>query len=298
MLNQPSYYEISDSEKTNLKNKFKNYLLNYGPITFKIALQLFDATRWSAVIHELRKEGMPIITVEFPNKKENYCCLFKDAPEDIKAKYPELEDASPQKVIKLLENGYFKHRGTNAEKKVDIKNTPICICPVCKNGKIMLGEVSGKANYYCSSYYSGTPCNFKIYGIYNNAPITQSDVKKLCDGKEITKEMSKNGKSWSQRLIYNFKLNKIEYKNLKLAKEYKCPKCGSSISDSTYSICCSNNCGFKLNKTIAGRILTEKDVDDLMTKGKTGYVSFISKNGKKFSAYLILNEDMTEVKFI
>lgn len=54
--------------------------------------------------------------------------------------------------------------------------------------------------------------------------------------------------------------------------EYRCPLCGGSISELPKFYGCDNfrkGCGYKIFKTHFGIVLTEKNLDDLLTKGVT-----------------------------
>jgi DNA topoisomerase-1 len=77
-----------------------------------------------------------------------------------------------------------------------------------------------------------------------------------------------------------------------------CPKCKQGIvkkpnGQNFYG--CSRyreGCNFSINDAIAKKILTPKQIGTLCTKGKTGVLNgFISKQGKRFDAHLILGEE-------
>ena len=77
-----------------------------------------------------------------------------------------------------------------------------------------------------------------------------------------------------------------------------CPKCKQGTvkkpnGQSFYG--CSRyreGCNFNLNETIAKKTLTPKQIEALCTKGRTDVLKgFISKQGKRFEAYLTLGEE-------
>jgi DNA topoisomerase-1 len=77
-----------------------------------------------------------------------------------------------------------------------------------------------------------------------------------------------------------------------------CPKCKQGIvkkpnRQNFYG--CSRyhaGCNFSINETIAKKALTPKQIETLCTKGKTALLKgFVSKQGKRFEAYLILGEE-------
>ena len=71
-----------------------------------------------------------------------------------------------------------------------------------------------------------------------------------------------------------------------------CPKCGASsvrIFDKIAK-CTDSECGFVLFREVAGKRLTDKQIEELITKGKTATIKgFKSKAGKSFDAALILD---------
>lgn len=80
-----------------------------------------------------------------------------------------------------------------------------------------------------------------------------------------------------------------------------CPSCKKGqITDKKTFVGCSeykNGCKFSINKTIAGKKLTDKNIKDLIEKGKTSKIKgFTSSKGTKFEAALKL--DGTEHKVI
>ncbi|RKM61021.1 DNA topoisomerase III [Butyrivibrio sp. CB08] len=77
----------------------------------------------------------------------------------------------------------------------------------------------------------------------------------------------------------------------------KCPACGGEMTTTSFGYGCSNyfndqvKCGFSVGE-IAGKRLSEEEVKQLITEGKTGVIEgFTSKNKKKFKAILVLTKD-------
>lgn len=78
--------------------------------------------------------------------------------------------------------------------------------------------------------------------------------------------------------------------------DLKCPLCGGTIRPTSFGYGCSNyksGCKFTINKTICDKKLTPKQVESLLTKGRTSEIKgFVSKKtGKTFSAKLVLGSD-------
>ena len=77
---------------------------------------------------------------------------------------------------------------------------------------------------------------------------------------------------------------------------YRCPKCGQqSVGIYTKVAKCRNEgCDFHVFREICGTLLTEDNIRDLITTGRTPVLNGLtSKTGKKFNARLVLNEEYT-----
>ena len=79
---------------------------------------------------------------------------------------------------------------------------------------------------------------------------------------------------------------------------YDCPKCGKPLRKFDWGYGCTgyqSGCKFALGK-FRNKKLTEKQIEDLLTKGKTGKMTLTSKEGKKYQGYLSFDENK-ELKF-
>ena len=77
---------------------------------------------------------------------------------------------------------------------------------------------------------------------------------------------------------------------------YRCPKCGSESVGIYAKVakCRNKDCNFHIFREVCGTLLTEDNIRDLLTTGRTPVLKGLtSKAGKKFNARLILNEDYT-----
>jgi len=74
-----------------------------------------------------------------------------------------------------------------------------------------------------------------------------------------------------------------------------CPICQSEIRKTTWGWGCSgyvSGCRFSVSNKIAGKHITDKQIEDLINKGKTEKINgFNSKTGKKFDARIMLDEN-------
>ncbi|WP_338148634.1 DNA topoisomerase 3 [Brevibacillus humidisoli] len=76
-----------------------------------------------------------------------------------------------------------------------------------------------------------------------------------------------------------------------------CPtRCGGKIVKSGKGYHCTNrDCAFLLKTFAFGRPLSEKEIRDLLEKGRTGLLRFKSRQGKSYKAKLELNRDTGEL---
>ena len=77
---------------------------------------------------------------------------------------------------------------------------------------------------------------------------------------------------------------------------YRCPKCGQqSVGIYTkVAKCRHEGCDFHIFREVCGTLLTEGNIRDLITTGRTPVLKGLtSKAGKKFNARLVLKDDYT-----
>ena len=80
----------------------------------------------------------------------------------------------------------------------------------------------------------------------------------------------------------------------------QCPKCKQGIMQFFGKVvrCSNKECGMPVFKQVAGKLLTDSDITDLLTKGKTRTLNgFTSKQGKSFSAAIAFDENFN-TKFV
>ena len=80
----------------------------------------------------------------------------------------------------------------------------------------------------------------------------------------------------------------------------QCPKCKHGTMQFFGKVvrCSNKECGMPVFKQVAGKLLTDADITDLLTKGKTRMLNgFTSKQGKPFSAAIAFDEDFN-TKFV
>ena len=80
----------------------------------------------------------------------------------------------------------------------------------------------------------------------------------------------------------------------------QCPKCKHGTMQFFGKVvrCSNKECGMPVLKQVAGKLLTDADITDLLTKGKTRTLNgFTSKQGKSFSAAIAFDENFN-TKFV
>lgn len=81
---------------------------------------------------------------------------------------------------------------------------------------------------------------------------------------------------------------------------FQCPKCQQGTMQFFGKVvrCSNKECGMPVFKQVAGKLLTDADITDLLTKGKTRTLNgFTSKQGKSFSAAIAFDENFN-TKFV
>ena len=187
-------------------------------------------------------------------------------------------------------------------------------CPLCG------GAIEVKSfGYGCANYDAGNDasCKFSI-GQIAGKDLNVSQVRELLtNGRTSTIRgfKSKSGKKFDACLMLAEDENgrkslKFDFENVeaKKVKDVVCPLCGGAIVQTPFGFGCANyskddenSCRFSIGK-MAEKSLTEAQVKELLTEGRTGTIrGFKSKSGKKFDARVALNKNeegkVTGLKF-
>lgn len=216
------------------------------------------------------------------NKKKFNACLVLAAGEDGK------------------KNVTFDFSQNEAEVVEDVA------CPMC-GGAIQVKSFGfGCANY---DPQDADSCKFAI-GSLAGKDLNAAQVKALLTKgrtETIRGFKSKTGKKFDAcvalektedgRVVMKFDFEHVEAKKV---KDVACPICGGDIVQTPFGFGCANyskddpeSCRFSVGK-LAEKALTENNVKELLTNGRTGTIrGFKSKTGKKFDARVALNRDET-----
>lgn len=178
-------------------------------------------------------------------------------------------------------------------------------CPLCD------GEIETTPfGYGCSNYKKdGSGCHFSI-GSIAGRELTDEEVKALLEeGRTTVLDgfTSKSKKKFRAALV----LQKTEDGKAQIGFDFSrndpevmegvaCPLCGGGVQITPFGYACTDykpegqeGCRFSIGK-IAGKELSQAQVKELLTNGRTATIrGFTSKNKKKFDACLMLAEDET-----
>ncbi|WP_342558983.1 DNA topoisomerase [Metasolibacillus sp. FSL K6-0083] len=135
----------------------------------------------------------------------------------------------------------------------------------------------------------------------------ESQLKKVGKGEATTAKFVENTKQFIQELLQAAPQKVAQLKiEAPVATQPTgldtCPSCGKGnmMDRKTFLEWSEYRNGYKffINKEIARKKLTEKQLTDLMAKGSTGVIKgFTSKAGKKFDAKLVISEGKISFKF-
>ena len=80
-----------------------------------------------------------------------------------------------------------------------------------------------------------------------------------------------------------------------------CPVCGNNVIRSKYGYSClgyKEGCKFQISDSICNRVISKNNVIKILRDGSSAKIEgFVSKNGKKFDAYLVLENNKINFKF-
>ncbi len=237
--------------------------------------------------------------------------FYQSITDFIRALIPQVAEGSalsPEQVAEAKQQRFGKGRGRRASGQASLGT-----CPLCQQGTM---AENAKA-FGCSRYREG--CKFAIWKVVAGKRLTERQVQTLLT-RGYTDQLkgfkSKAGKPFAARLKLDadFKVA-FDFENSGTKREGKrspgpdapraektteapltCPKCGAGqIIAGKKGRGCNRyreGCQFVVWYEMAGKRLTERQLDTLIGKGRTGVIKgFMSRAGKKFEARLKLDGD-------
>ena len=180
-------------------------------------------------------------------------------------------------------------------------------CPVCGESIEIMPY-----GYTCRRHRENPEACYFSIGKIAEKQLSKQDVTELIKNghtQTLRGFKSKNGKKFDavltlteedgrKKLKFDF-----EHVEAKKVKDAVCPLCGGEILVAPFGYACANRsrdgkegCSFAIGR-IAGKDLTESNVRELLTTGKTGTIrGFKGKSGKKFDACLELVKEEGSAK--
>lgn len=190
---------------------------------------------------------------------------------------------------------FKKNNGTSFKAKLKLENGELSFdftsgiqCPKCKKKDVTLNKYGA----FCDE-----ACGLKVFRKIAGKELTDTEMKTLLTKgsiKNLKGFKSKQGKEFDAGLAFQDDWNLgFVFENKNPAKDIACPECrNKTIKVNRGGAFC--DCGLKIFRKIAGQELTDKDIIDLLTKGKTREISgFTNNSGKEFSASIILQDGKT-----
>lgn len=167
----------------------------------------------------------------------------------------------------------------------------LCLCPSCKQR-----ELKGRHfDWFCEN------CSFCLKKQIAKRVMKKDELLQLAtEGKTNILQgfISKNEKSFScaLKLVLQEESGQLETVfDFEPVKTMVCPCCKEhDLINRPKSLNCE--CGFILWKTVGEKTLSDKVIEALLTKGKTGKISgFKNKSGKEFSSELLIDYENKKV---
>lgn len=166
-------------------------------------------------------------------------------------------------------------------------------CPKCKTGKV----IRNNAGAFCNQ----ESCDLKIFKKVSGRTLTDNHINDLINKGStgvIKGFKSKTGKKFDTALKFENWEVVFDFKGAQddVTVKKVCPKCKVQTVQLKPSgmFCNTENCDFKIWREIAGKKLSDKQLYNLLEKGKIDKIKgFKSKAGKSFDAALELKEFKT-----
>ncbi|KAA5543446.1 type IA DNA topoisomerase [Adhaeribacter rhizoryzae] len=232
-----------------------------------------------AFLHELKQLVSEMVQEVKADRKTMYIAAppATPAPEQVKTKAPG-KKSEPKAPANPAADGY----GT---------------CPLCQTGRV----IKGNQAFGCSRWKEN--CKFRLPLIFKEKALTDSQVISLLQKGKVTVKglQDENGDApYQAELTFDqnkqLTANKVE-KAPKTAGPLLCPRCkqGQMLKGKTAYGCSRfrEGCEFKIPFVVSSKTLTDKQIEQLLRKGKTSKIKgFVSqKTGNAFEAALLVNAE-------
>ncbi|BDD08459.1 DNA topoisomerase III [Fulvitalea axinellae] len=232
-------------------------------------------------------------SAELTGQWEHKLRLIEKGEYDVKTFIQEMRDLTGQVVREAKAGVAFtivsEEAGKKKKARATAKKTPDeTQCPKCKQGKLL----KGKSAYGCARWKDG--CDFKLPFVVAGKKLSDSQVNDLVSkGKtRLLKGLDLGGRKADGFLTLDASGNVgVEEK---APEKTACPACGGETLKGKNAYGCANwkqGCKFRLPFELYGKKLTDRQIQDLLTKGKTGLIKGFVEDGVKFGAKLSFNSE-------
>ncbi|WNC17870.1 DNA topoisomerase [Brevibacillus brevis] len=166
-------------------------------------------------------------------------------------------------------------------------------CPKCSGHVIPL-----KTFYGCSNH---PDCNFTLPMVVKEKKIPIKEIERILEKGESNLLDGFIGKSGPFRAFLTLQDGRLQFRfpvdqDLSIGK---CPHCDSLVIDKkSFVVCSKQDCGFRIFKTLAGKTLTNKQVQTLLSLRPTEKIKGFSGQKGTFEAKLFYSKEERKVKFM
>ncbi len=235
--------------------------------------------------------------------------LVYEMVKEVKYDNRNLRIEAPAETVPAAKSGTAKAAKSNGKstpvakpaktvKTAEVSGEPLVIglCPACKTGNVL----KGKQAYGCSRWREG--CTFRLPMIWHEKALTDKQVIAILKNKKPVLKglLAGNNEKFDAALFLNER-HELQFEKVAGGKPAdpleKCPSCQQGrVLKGNAAFGCSrfrDGCTLRVPFELAGKQLTEKQISELLLKGKTGKIKgFVSpKTNNKFDAALILNPE-------
>lgn len=153
-----------------------------------------------------------------------------------------------------------------------------------------------------------TPVGLALYDIIKdmsigNAELTakwEYELARIAQGESDSGVFREGIREYTQTIVSEIMENEnigSSFADIQKIPDARCPLCGKAILlTSRVARCTDDKCGWLIWRTMCGHYLTDFEMKQLVTEGKTGELYDLkSKAGKRFSACVVLNEEHKQV---
>lgn len=201
------------------------------------------------------------------------------------------EDMPDEKIEKLL--NLVKDGKISGGEYAFITEKPIktdFTCPKCRS------DIYRKdSKFYCGHKM----CDIEFYRNVGSDILLDEDIEQLFKKGETRvfgPFKSKSGSEYFTKLTLDDDDNiKNEYVNKEVESNYDCPLCGEKLNKNGLKYHCPA-CQFDMFAMAGVDVLSEKDLNDLFTKGETTYRKITFKSGKSYDAKIVVDKEELTTK--